>query len=265
MKLTLDRRQRALLLFLSAACYLAWFAGVGEGQAQSLLGFAASSLAPAPAPRVVPVGRAIRRDPFAGAPNVGGAARRAQAIAPEAPAAVPEIAAAFPPLGGPSFGDSSPQSDYVLRATITGRSPVAYVAHGASMQIVRIGDILDGRRVAAIALDGIVFADGTQLVLPSSAGQAVAPPRNVTPKASAARLDLATLKRLLQNLHASAPPPAAPGPSPTASYPTAGPLPTPNARGLAPGVNPTPDLSGPTPYPYPYPYAPYRFAPRRVP
>ncbi|GAC1530335.1 MAG: hypothetical protein NVS2B8_18380 [Vulcanimicrobiaceae bacterium] len=151
------------------------------------------------------------------------------------------------------------------RATIVGRNPVAYVANGNVMDIVRIGDRLGDHRVAKIDLRGIAFADGLRLDLP---GNFEAPPAKRAASGGGVTIKLDDLRKLLAGPRAAGPlaPPAGanpgtvatavPTPAPTGTFPTPGPLPTIDQRGIPPGTNPTFDPTAPTPYPEPYPYAP---------
>lgn len=275
MKLSLTRPQRAMLLFLSAAGYTAWFSGVGErGEAQD---FATQSPAGMTiAQRHLPphVANVIVRDPFSGKPVAASNAastpvrsetgRAATASGPASSGASSSGGSGTVPNIGadPHVAADASQSTLTLalRATIVGPSPVAYVENGTAMDIVRVGDMLGDRRVARIDLRGITFTDGSRLDLP---GTYLATSEPVRSAAAAARpLTINDLRRLLlpppqasaaQSAGASTPQPAS-----TTSYPTPGPLPTVNTQGLPVGVNPTPNPYNPTPYPYPYPYAPPR-------
>ena len=291
MKLSLTRRQRAMLLFLSASGYTAWFSGVGErGEAQ---GFATESPAGVSIserrlpPRVASV---ISHDPFSGKPTVatnapnakittqtgGPNGSAASGTTPRTPtsAAASVAAIAGGGLGAGARGNvvpnigadpnvasdaTGPTLTLMLRATIIGRNPVAYVENGTMMDIVRVGDSLGDRRVAKIDLRGIAFTDGSRLDLPDTYISTPAPRR---PTATQQRgLTLNDLRRLLIPPQPSATQGSsegAPLPAPTGTYPTPGPLPTVNTQGLPVGVNPTPNPYNPTPYPYPYPYAPPR-------
>lgn len=277
--IALTRAQRAALLFVSASAYLAWFSGFDERlEAQGIGG--------TPTPTLTIVSRAaprrvasvIVRDPFAGGP-ISGAESAAADSGPEVDASstlsgnqvttVPNIATSGGSSGFPSGVELASNRDagnpetLVVRATIVGSNPVAYVANGSTMDIVRIGDRLGERRIAKIDIRGIAFADGSRLDLP---GAFIATPAPQKPNSSIT-LKLEDLRKLVRRAER---PPLAPGagsatlatapaasPSP-ATYPTPGPLPTIDPRGIPVGTNPTPDASGPTPYPNPYPYAPPR-------
>jgi hypothetical protein len=238
------RRARRFALLVSTICGAAWLCRGG-------LGPDAATLAPdehladlAPAARERGFVEPILRDPFAGpAADASSGGVRPLPLAATDGVRVPNIDTA--PV-------DAPRGDLVVRAAIVGPTPVAYVEDGSGMQIVRVGDIVDGRNVSAIDLQGIAFADGTRLDLPAGGSRETSEfPLTVRPRPHTA----ATVPAIAPSM---TPPPGAgsPSPAPAAAYPTPGPLPTPDSRGLAPGVNPTPDLLGPTPFLYPYPYAP---------
>jgi len=272
------RSQRAALFFVSASAYLAWYSGFGEPlEAQGIAG------APAPSLTIVPkaiqphVSRLIMRDPFAGAPersapndassrspSTDGASVtiHTNAMVPKNLTSADDMTTGFVPDIA-SARDTANAVTLVVKATIVGRNPVAYVANGTMMDIVRVGDRLGDRRVAKIDIRGIVFSDGTRLDLPG----AFVPTPPPAAAGSAITIKLDDLRRLLKpNLQQSlsAPPhrhsagaaPAAVAPASTEIFPTPGSLPTIDARGIPAGTNPTPNASGPTPYPNPYPYAP---------
>ena len=270
MKFALAPRQRALLLFVSASAYMAWFSGLGSRSDAAY--FDAS---PRPAITIderatlPPVASLINRDPFAANPAMRAA--RAAAASPSGTRAAAglqsEVALTSTPAGGDmAVPDIDGQAQLpvktltlVLRATIVGPQPVAYVANGAAMDIVRVGDTLGDRRVMAIDLRGIVFSDGTRLDLPPAYEATPRPQKRRTDGGE--RISLDALRRLLlapqsagATTNGTAPP--TPQPAPSSTYPSPGPLPTVNMQGLPVGVNPTPNPNEPTPYPYPYPYAP---------
>ncbi len=268
MKISLTPRQRALLVFVSASAYTAWFSGLG--MRTEAAGFEQPSL-PAVTiderPALPPVASLIARDPFAANPGTRAQPAGRNAVSADSRAAEKQLAIApGPAVTGVVVPDIDGRSQLpaatltlVLRATIVGPDPVAYVANGTAMDIVRVGDTLGDHRVTKIDLRGIVFSDGTRLDLPD-AYEATPPPR---PRrgASGERISLEALRRLLAPPEPRAAAPGAsaqatPQPAPTATYPTPGPLPTVNMQGLPVGVNPTPNPDNPTPYPYPYPYAP---------
>lgn len=277
--IAITRAQRMALLFASASAYIAWFSGFdGRLEAQGLVG------APTPMLTIVPrgapprVGSIIHRDPFDGAPRNPSESVAATAEIPterEGRATelvtVPNISVSN---GDPTLADTanSPNRNagdsetLVVRATIVGRNPVAYVANGSAMDIVRVGDRLGDRRIGRIDLRGIAFSDGSRLDLPGVFIATPAPRKS----GSTVTIKLADLRRLLLRPSAQTPPASPQNTvlSPTApvsvatplapTYPTPGPLPTIDPRGIPVGTNPTPDANGPTPYPNPYPYAPPR-------
>ena len=285
--ITFTHRQRSLVLFFSASAYIAWFSGLGERlDAQSLVGTPTPMLTLAPRELPPRVANIIKRDPFAAAPSED---RPEPPPAPQYESAsrsfspgyatVPNLAEA-PAVPDPGVGTTivaqqgapdgvrpaSVEMTLVVRATIVGANPVAYVANGSTMDIVRVGDRLGDRRVAKIDLRGLAFADGSRLDL---VGNFEAPParpkRRVAAGGATIRLD--DLRRLLGVAQAQSPPLAPPAgaptvtatampPAPAGTFPTPGPLPTVNQRGVPVGTNPTFDPTGPTPYPEPYPYAP---------
>jgi len=251
----LDRRHLFLTLTLCAAVWLC----------RAELGLEAETLSPDAhlgALTAISAERrlvdAIVRDPFAGAPDGDAPALPTSPSASDAGTVgvrVPDIDTVA--------GNAAPATQLVVRAAIVGPNPVAYVDDGSGMQLVRIGDVVGGRNVSAIDLQGVAFADGTRLDLAPAPAHEDAPDLfRARPRARAARMVRA-------HRTSAAPPGAAstipasprtetatPSPAPELLYPTPGPLRTADARGLAPGVNPTPDFFDPTPFAYPYPYAP---------
>lgn len=272
MRISLSQRQRALLLFLSASAYTAWFSGLGDRTSAGELGavpqpFVTIDVRP-DLPRVASL---IVRDPFAGKPSANARTTSDRAPAADASSSQRDLAVANVPGGSgavvvPDIANAgaAPAAalTLVLRATIVGPNPVAYVANGTAMDIVRVGDTLGERRVAKIDLRGIAFDDGTRLDLPVT--YLATPPPARKRSASDERLTLETLRRFLlpareqraNAASASQPQAMPPPPSQTQAFPTPGPLPTANMQGLPVGVNPTSDPNAPTPYPNPYPYAP---------
>jgi len=254
------RLDRRLSLFCITLCAAAWLC-------RSELGLEAQTLAPdahlvalaaaAPERRMV---EAIVRDPFAGSPERDGTAGLLTAAAADTVSAgvrVPDIDTAS--------ANTVPATQLAVRAAIVGSNPVAYVDDGAGMQIVRIGDVVGGRNVSAIDLQGIAFSDGTRLNLPAGptrenqggSYRAFLRPRAPHAPASTSTLPTSPRVRAASLLPASPLPGlASPSPAPELLYSTPAPLRTADARGLAPGVNPTPDLFDPTPFSYPYPYPP---------
>jgi len=282
----LTRTQRTLVLFFSASAYIAWFSGLGERiEAQGVTRSPAPSLTVAPRNAPPRVNAIIRRDPFAGAPvrveddrrsSQGPRAARVPTHDPgSALVNAPGVSAAgggVPDVGG-TASVPNPASDprgaavgasltLVVRATITGANPVAYVANGTMMDIVRVGDRLGDRRIAKIDLRGLAFSDGSRLDLPGNFDATPAP--RVASNVVTLKID--DLRKLILGTRSLSPlaPPAAPPaqtlatstPAPTGTFPSPGPLPTVNQRGIPVGTNPTFDPHAPTPYPEPYPYAP---------
>lgn len=270
---SITSKQRSLVLFLSASSYIAWFSGLDERiDAQSIVE------SPPPilfitkrneAPRVDSV---IRRDPFASSSFHADSALASSGRVNLAKALdlkrsptdhdmdVPDIDVDEPD----GISDSQETTTIPIlnvKATLTGASPVAYVTNGTNMDIVRIGDLLAGRRIASIDLRGIVFADGTRLdLMPNSETR-------TTPRTSTSgvirRLD--ELRKLLLGRQGhptelgtaeNAEHAIALKPAHTVTFPSPGPLPTVDQRGFSVGTNPTFDPTAPTPYPEAYPYAP---------
>jgi hypothetical protein len=249
------RRIRTLLVAFSAACYVASLDDPGDP-------LDARGLAPAmPFVRPAhdrwtspPMAALVRRDPFSGSPATS-PVREASESVPDSGPDVPDI----DPAAVDAAASADPPSPFVVRATIAGNHPVAYVAHGDDLQIVRAGDVLAGRRVAAIDLRGVTLSDGTRLELPGAYVAPPAPPVRAASRvdptlAAIARLRSLVLRRTVPATERLAAPAVVANPPPVAVTP--GPLPTVNARGLPVGVNPTPDAVDPTAFPYPYPYAP---------
>jgi hypothetical protein len=262
MKLTITRRQRSLLFFLSASGYVAAFSGVGARiDAQDITGPRVRSMVFTTAPMPPAVAGQIRRDPFAGAPNVPATAPNAPAAEPlpidrgDAGGTVPNIAGAPADLAM-NASAAGTEMTLVVRATIVGKHSVAYVANGTEMDIVRVGDSLGDRRIAEIDLEGIAFTDGSRLDLVASYEATPAPP---PVRRDAIDLRIDQLRKLFARNYAGAaaqvPATLPPIEAPQTEAPvTPAPLRTTDTTGLAPGTNPTPDLSDPTAYPYPYPY-----------
>jgi hypothetical protein len=183
----------------------------------------------------------ILRDPFAGAANEE--ALPATSAAGAGAPIVPNIDIANAPLGS---------SRIVVRATIVGSDPVAYIDDGTGEQLARIGDVVAGRNVAAIDLQGITFDDGTRADLTASAPADLPPSPQPHPAAAGALFEH-------RARHTTPAQPVAPATRPASTpNPTPAPLRTVDPRGLPPGANPTPDALGPTPLPYAFPYAPPR-------
>jgi hypothetical protein len=263
MSLSITRSQRSLLFFFSASGYIAWCSGL-EGRLEAEIITAPhlatiASLPQRPPPRLSSI---IVRDPFAeelpdSAPvavrdsSDGDSSFPSAALADDGPS-VPNIA----DLPG---GDAPPAQTLALKATIVGPNPVAYVQAGTAMEIVRVGDLLRGRRVDRIDLEGVDLSDGSRLVLPNTFA-AAAPSemaRSAEPAVSPADLRQTVVRQAAGNAPTPEPAPQA-APTPSPAPPSPGPLPTVNQNGIPVGVNPTSDPNAPTPYPYPYPYAPQR-------
>ncbi len=252
--------QRRLLLLISAACLVCWLCGIDRTLDAKTIAYSDRSHDLPAIHRERRVLDAIVRDPFARPPGQGvrdGASESPpfDTVPKDGVVAVPDIepgeaARALPPVA--------------LRATIAGPSPVAYVDDGDTMQIVRIGDVVGGRNIASIDLQGISFTDGTRLDLPAASTALVqaTPPRPA--RAETITLKLEDVRRLLRSSGVTNSPPAPisssipASPPSEPSYPSPAPLQSADAHGLPPGVNPTPNGIGPTPYPYAYPYAPSR-------
>ena len=274
MKLSITRTQRSLLLFLSASGFVAWFAGVGAPlDAANITGPRIASITMPPSAPIPRVAEAIVRDPFAGAPVEPAALERPAPSGDTVPAipaspsdaaggttdSVPNIGNAMPPAAAAP----TPAVSLIVRATIVGKTSVAYVANGSEMDIVRVGDSLGDRRVTTIDLEGIAFDDGTRLDLSSTYLATSAP---VASTHGDIAIPLEALRKMLQPLRTRpAQTPATTGvplatarpeqsPAVVAEPPEA--LPTADQHGLSPGQNPTPDAGGATAFPYPYPYPP---------
>jgi hypothetical protein len=144
------------------------------------------------------------------------------------------------------------EAEFVLKATILGDSPVAYLANGNAMRLVRVGDVVDGRRVQTIDARGILMNDGRRLDLASSATT------RVTPAAQghlrAASTNVPTHPRLLTpSMPVLLTPPPVSMPS---ALPTPAPPPTIKPGAYPLGSRPSGDPLAPTAFPYPYPYPP---------
>jgi hypothetical protein len=249
-------------LFLSASGYVAAFSGVGARiDAQDITGPRVRSMVFTTVPMPPAVAGQIRRDPFAGAPNVP-ASTDVNASAPEPlPSDRGDVGGAVPNIAGApadvamNAAPAAAEVTLVVRATIVGKHSVAYVANGSEMDIVRVGDSLGDRRIVAIDLDGIAFSDGSRLDLVGSYEATPAPPA----RTNSIDLRIEQLRKLFERNYAvgsarvaaTQPPSEAPQ---TEAPVTPAPLRTTDTTGLAPGSNPTPDLNDPTAYPYPYPY-----------
>jgi hypothetical protein len=269
MRLSITRVQRSTLLFLSACGYTAWFSGLDQPlEAQGLEGSPMPVFTLRPEAALPRVGAVVVRDPFAGPVATSLPVSASFPAAPPLAAAgqndadgmtVPDIGTSgAAPVGGPGL---------IVRATIAGPNPVAYVANGTAMDVVRVGDTLGDRQIIAIDLRGVAFHDGSRLDLPLAPAAA---PRTVQPRTVTLGID--EIRHLLLPGGSAGPSPspsppavapspaAAPSASSPPNDPTPAPLRTVDARGIPAGGNPTPDSVDATPFPDPYPYAP---APRR--
>lgn len=225
----MTRAQTLLLLIVTSALYLS---RSQLGHAGEFRAARASTRPPASHYRLESL---IRRDPFDGAPR------------PMATSTLPfdqndvDIAS----VDSEDVQDTTAApTTLLLKATIVGPSPVAYVADGQTMHVVATGDYLAGRRVVEIDATGIVFDDATRLELSG----VYAPPRGPT---------VPTIEQSRRPKRAAATPTAAAA-SATAAQTIASPAPLPTIkRGAFPlNGSPTSDASAPTAFPYPYPYAP---------
>jgi hypothetical protein len=257
--IALTRGQRAQLLFLSASAFTAWFAGLGAPlHAEGIGNAPVTAFSLGPPPPLPRIGAIVVRDPFAGRALRENSPQRDASHGGESLSASAEGDVRVPDIeSGEALSEAT--RALVVRATIVGPNPVAYVSDGNAMDIVRVGDALAERHVAAIDLHGVAFNDGTRLDLP----EAYTPhPRAVQKRTIALEMD--DLRRMLAPLAHGIRPAPTPLPSPSSSasapatdaFPSPGPLPTIDARGLPVGVNPTPDAHDATPFPNPYPYAP---------
>lgn len=193
----------------------------------------------------VPLDGVIRRDPFAGAPK-----------APRPKPTATEAFQAFDLFNGPgdvvaSDSRTNPPETtpaFVLKATIVGDIPVAYLSAGKTLRIVRVGDFVGERKVIAIDPRGITLLGGDRLNLEST---------TTAPKARAVAGQRGTARpRAKQELTT---PSASPTPVMTSAPDaptTPGPLPTIKSGAYPIGSRPTPDRFAPTAFPYPYPYPP---------
>ena len=238
MSLSISPVQRALFAFSGGAYALAFLGNGTALRAQP----APSSLriSAGVARAAVAIAPSIRRDPFAATPAPHAVLANAGAPASDIEGAA--FAAIPPGLTVPAIETlagvpSGPPRTLVLRATIAGASPVAYVEDGAAISILRPGDAIDGLRIRAIDLHGVEFDDGTRLELPERSAAPVAP-------------------RARRAAASPSPAPAAAVAAPTAepsalaSVPTPGPLPTPKGGAYPAGSRPTSDPAAPTAFPY---------------
>jgi hypothetical protein len=196
-------------------------------------------------PAYEPLERVIRRDPFAGAPSRPHAKPSPDSTFDADGSALDFVAFDAPPDPPPI------ERDLILKATIVGEEPVAYLASGSTMRIVRIGDLVGERKVVAIDARGVRLSDGVRLELESSSAPRISSSPRLRTRA-VRRLD-ATRKAPAPSSSASLPPAAAP----TSLIPaTPAPLPTIRFGAYPLGSRPTSDPGAPTAFPYPYPYPP---------
>ena len=256
MRLQLTVVQRGALGALSVTLYAASLLSLATGiQAQGDGSTATRELASvvvAPTPEVL--GQlAIERDPFASGDvalsDNGGVASPAFDVPDVREISESDFAA--------TGGAPSARPAYTLKATITGGNSVAYVQDGNDVQIVRVGDVLAGKVVVRIRLDGIDFADGMRLLL-SNSRSPQAPARRQRRVDVAQELEALRKLLSLERRRSIAPVPAASvqdraAPTAPATFPPPGPLPTIVPDFLPVGVSPTSDPNGPTPYPLPPP------------
>jgi hypothetical protein len=246
MGLSLTPLQRGALFTLSGAAYGLAFLS----QASALRAQPAPSSLRLPAqvePQAIIVANSIRRDPFAPTPAPRHFEQRARdevsssvdgaGFAPVPPGL------SVPSIDGVAETVAGPPRTLLLKATIAGTSPVAYVEAANAMTIVRPGDVVSGLRVRLIDLRGVEFDDGTRLDLPDRASPTIAP-QPAPPHAGSTPLSLPSAE-------------ASDTPAPAAGYPSPGPLPTPKPGAYPLGSRPTSDPAAPTALPYPYPYAPH--------
>jgi hypothetical protein len=248
---------RFALALLAGAAYVASLAGVDDRlDAAEFAAMRATSISTTLETSPPSMRTLVRRDPFAGAPrrdivtqSQPGATSTASndRLTDATEVEVPDIRAedgATTPAGGD-------RTRLSVRATIAGSRPVAYLADGVSLEIVRVGDVVENRRVASIDMNGVAFDDGTRLDLGPAEHERSSP-------APAPRRRTAATRQRPPHVRTTAPAPiVAPAvamPSPLVFTPI--PLRTVDPRGLAPGTNPTPDALDPTAFPYPYPYPP---------
>ena len=249
---------RFALAVLAGAAYVASLAGVDDRlDAAEFAASRATSISAALETSPPSMRTLVRRDPFAGAPHrdivplsqpgdtsIASDDRLADATDVEVPDIRPE--------DGATAAAGGARRRLSVRATIAGSRPVAYLADGVSLEIVRVGDVVENRRVASIDVNGVAFEDGTRLDLGAAEHE------RSSPAPAPRRRTAATRQRPPPHDRSTAPAPVvAPAvamPSPLVVTPF--PLRTVDPRGLAPGTNPTPDALDPTAFPYPYPYPP---------
>jgi len=249
MAVRLTRLQRLACFALAGAAYAAAALSSRERLDAESAFFRTPAEPWTSAARLVSVADVIRRDPFAATPAPNASTSGLQDTVP-APAALAEAVPIPPVLTVPDIAAATQNvadapHTYVLKATIVGRSSVAYVDDGTSLRVVRAGDVLGGRYVRAIDLRGITFADGSRLSLPE---------RYQVPAEIGRHPGVGRRDALRANARASALPGATPAAAPLASAPpaTPGPLPTIKPGAFPLGTAPTSDPAAPTAFPYPY-------------
>ena len=249
---------RRLWLFVSATSYAATLCGFDDRLgAAEVSNVSISATVPAYPSTDPPVESIVRRDPF-----VGEIASTNARIADktDGDVTVPDI---IPRYADEIAFDQTPETEapaLSVRATITGPHPVAYVEVGNTLNIVRLSDMVAGKRVAAIDLRGLQFSDGTRLDLTGASIRAPAPGLSKESKRPDALMrEFQRLRQLVlsrSTTNATEIPPSAESQRPPESVVTPGPLRTVDPRGISVGATPTPDAEGPTAFPIPYPYPP---------
>jgi hypothetical protein len=156
-------------------------------------------------------------------------------------------------LPKPQAPSAPPAPVYRVRATLVGNPSLAYVSGPDGVAIARVGDRLDGHRIARIDLRGVILDDGKRLSL-SERRDAPARAANSRSKSDGLGRKIDALRSLISNLATSASPVASPLPNVSPSVEaivTPGPLPTIVPNALPVGVSPTANAYGPTPFPVP--------------
>jgi hypothetical protein len=262
----LTRRARALWLFISAISYAATFYGFDDRlDAAEVTAPSVSATDAWPQSIDPPVESIVRRDPFIRAASSGREYSGDTPASASHPDRDPDTDVTVPDIM-PTYADeialaetSKAETQTIsIRATITGTRPVAYVEVGGELDIVRVSDMVGGRRVAAIDLRGLAFTDGTRLDLSDAFSPVPVRRRlHVPNRTDTLMREFQRLRRLLLSRGtASAAAPAAASQPPSAVIVTPGPLRTVDPSGLPVGTTPTPDANSPTAYPVPYPYPP---------
>ncbi len=235
--------QKILLSLLPAVIYLAsrWTMTAEAGDSAEKSRQPATIAA---ARHYLAIDRLIRRDPFAAAPRTKSTKTDVTSRDAMPPTDIEDV-----PVDPPAV---TPEIN--VKATIVGSSPVAYVAIGNRLEIVRLGDRLGTHRIVEIDAMGLRFDDGSRFELVAHTASNASPPRQRTrvmlrlPSRRSARTPPADLPRPVS------PQPAQPIATPQPSAQTAGALPTIKAGAFPLGSRPTSDPNAPTAFPYPYPY-----------